>query len=60
MCLKMEALWSFEMLEITQWHRSHSRRAQLLNILELAISPKDNITMDIHEVGWGMEWIDLA
>ena len=60
MCLKMEALWAFEILEITQWHRSYSRRPQLLNILELAISPEDNIKMDLQEMGWGMEWIDLA
>jgi hypothetical protein len=28
--------------------------------LELPISPKDNIKMDLQEVGWGMKWIDLA
>jgi len=28
--------------------------------LELGISPKGNIKMDLQEVGWGMEWIDLA
>jgi len=21
---------------------------------------KDNIKMDLHEVGWGMDWIDLV
>jgi len=28
--------------------------------LELAISPEDNVKIDLQEVGWGMEWSDLA
>jgi hypothetical protein len=29
------------------------QKTGLLNVLELPFSPKDNIKMDLQEVGWG-------